>query len=169
MAATYAKFPSSEPCPCQLARLIVFDWYDGPLSGLAECDDHVTSYCFQCVACDTAQDNRVYTLAPLRSGDFTEIVLQLEYYLAPKWPVWVPPWTFPSADQLSRINTIVDCVNSNAKPLEWLVLSSDLISGFDRCLRINEPIREQVESLIASRKPFDFWLDYLASGRDLSP
>jgi hypothetical protein len=57
---------SGEPA-APLLRGIIFDWYDGPVTGIARVDPDGPAYAFQMVAWDDGQDVRVYVLRPIRN------------------------------------------------------------------------------------------------------
>jgi hypothetical protein len=48
-------------------RGIIFDWYDGPVAGIARVDPDGPPYAFQLVAWDDGQEVRVYVLRPVRN------------------------------------------------------------------------------------------------------
>ena len=72
-------------------RVLVVDYYDGPIAGLAECGVCLSEFKYQMLAWDDQQSLRIYSFAPLPRRIFAAAVSILEESGPPRWPVWVPP------------------------------------------------------------------------------
>jgi hypothetical protein len=73
---------------CPFRRMVAFDWYDGPTSGVTLCEQCSTSYHFMLVDWDAEHEIRVFSLSPLPGGSF-EKALEL-FPDKPSWPAWMP-------------------------------------------------------------------------------
>jgi hypothetical protein len=114
-------------------RFIVLGYSDGPTSGAAECADGSAGYRFELLASDDdgaydreawdqGEELRVYSLAALPAGTFQRLADVLARVEEPRWPVWVPRWTFESQDLARGIEGEVDALM--AAPPSDLVLAS---------------------------------------------
>lgn len=82
-----------------LFSIVVLNYYDGPTSGVIQCDSCLATYKFTMIDWDDYQNVRVHAFAPLPSESFRRIVDLLSKYEPPKWPIWYPLRPYAS-DQL---------------------------------------------------------------------
>jgi hypothetical protein len=69
-------------------RMVIFDWYDGPTSGILVCEACTAEYAFSMIDWDTQHEIRVFSLASLPCGSLQEVI---DFFgEAPEWPVWFP-------------------------------------------------------------------------------
>jgi hypothetical protein len=69
-------------------RMVIFDWYDGPTSGILVCQACTAEYAFSMIDWDPQHEIRVFSLAGLPSGSLQEVI---DFFgEAPEWPVWFP-------------------------------------------------------------------------------
>jgi hypothetical protein len=81
--------PTSRDTPSWFRRMIVTDYYDGPLEGIAECPEgHVAL--LRCLDWDDLQDVRVYGVVEFVDEDFAEIANLISASESPRWPLFVP-------------------------------------------------------------------------------
>jgi len=85
----------------QMSRMLVYDWYDGPIGGVVTLSDE-RSFCFFLVDWDTEHRIRIFALQHISDefGGMTDTLADKEA----KWPVW-----FPS-----------DFVEPSERALEWV-------------------------------------------------
>lgn len=70
------------------ARLVAYDIYDGPVSGLIECQSTKEWFLFRLLAWDEQQHHRVFSLAPISSEVATKTVSAFAQLESPRWPEW---------------------------------------------------------------------------------
>jgi hypothetical protein len=78
------------PKKAVFSRIIAFDWYDGPLSGLAKCGCCDPVYLLSPLAMREALELRVFALFPRELDQFDALASTLSATEAPRWPTWVP-------------------------------------------------------------------------------
>lgn len=100
-------------------RMIVFDWYDGPTSGILVCDNCETAYLFLMLDWDNQHEIRLFSLAPLPEGSLDEVIGFFQE--APSWPVWFPNKLKTPTDDLRSQMTVLDRVIESAGPPAVLV------------------------------------------------
>lgn len=75
---------------------VALDYYDGPTSGVMQCQICFAEYRFMMLDWDDQQSDRVYSLEPLPLKSFEQIVDILSKYESPKLPLWFPLGQYPS-------------------------------------------------------------------------
>src|SRR5438105_4734664 len=92
-----------------VSQVICLDWYDGPVAGLLRVGETGPVYRFELVddrqRIDFSED-RAYALFPVARKSFDRLVSHLQKTHSPKWPVWVPIWTFPSEKQKEKASAL---------------------------------------------------------------
>lgn len=112
------------------SKIIVLDYYDGPISGVAQCARCDAAYVFQMLDWDEDQDIRTYSLSPLPSESFARLVQALTALGEPKWPVWVPIWTFPTESIRQTVEREVGTTLQAKGPPTSMISSSDNLTSF---------------------------------------
>ena len=69
-------------------RLIAFELYDGPVSGLVECESTGECLLFQLLAWDHKHHDRVFSLTPIGTEVARELIAALGELDDPTWPEW---------------------------------------------------------------------------------
>lgn len=95
----------------QFNKIIVTDYYDGPLSGYCLGSVNLECYFFSMVAWHQLHDMRLYAIAELAPDDFAELenqLTRLTYH--PNYPLWVLEWK-----EDPRIRDECEAVLSDAK------------------------------------------------------
>ena len=70
--------------------MVALDYYDGPTSGVMQCQIFFAEYRFMMLDWDDRQSDRVYSLEPLPLKSFKQILDVLSKYEPPKLPLWFP-------------------------------------------------------------------------------
>ncbi len=122
---------SSAPGDAPFSRHFVFDWYDGPVSGLVECGAGEPVFAFRMVAWDNHQEQRVYVLQPVSAGAFDEAAR-----------------ADGEEDAFERFQEILRA----AGPIEYVVLAENEIPGSLRSVhRVGEgAVRERIEAMMVA-------------------
>jgi len=139
---------SAAPGEFPFPRHFIFDWYDGPVSGLVECGPGGAVLAFRMVAWDDRQDRRIYVLQP-SSAELPEKA----------------PLAHEEEGAFERYQDIL----RGAGPIEYVVQAEDEIPGLLRSVhRVGDAaVRERVESMMvavgleedfaASEHTYDEW------------
>lgn len=106
------------------SRMIILDYYDGPMSGAAQCPSGL-AFRFEMLAWDDRQDTRVFSLTPLPPGRFAALTVTLSRLGEPRWPVWAPNWDGVSQDGEPLEREVERALDGTQAP-EWVVAWHDL-------------------------------------------
>ncbi len=122
-------------------KLIVFDYYDGPLGGMTQCELCGSVYRFDSPeeAWDFKHGSyevRIFTLSRLPHDSFRLIVDAIPEMGPPSWPVWVPLWNFASEARREAADRVVDAVRSRAAQPHLVVAAIDLSEKILRAKRV---------------------------------
>jgi hypothetical protein len=153
------------------SRLIAYDLYDGPMSGLVECTGGGEWYWFLLLAWDENQHDRAFSLAPVDGKLVQEMISRLAKLDDPSWPEW---WlnASGSSEKLDAMATVFADVKHNAARELCVVVSSALLEDLKSwsCIRTEEQRRAFLQ---LSRRtpadseltdaPFDAWLHFVNS------
>lgn len=126
------ELPSLVDAASPFARIVALGYYDGPTSGVAECEHCPESYRFDMLAWDVQQDVRVYSLSALPPNSVAELVKCIPAPNPPHWPVWVPTWRFGSREKEEETQRQVARVLSRAGPVLFVIASEDLAASILR-------------------------------------
>jgi len=101
--------------------MVIFDWYDGPTSGILVCEECGTAYLFVMVDWDKDHELRIFSLAPLPGGSLDAVIT---FFQEPaKWPIWFPErLKVPTAEfraQMDVLDRIIDCAGEPTIILAW--------------------------------------------------
>jgi hypothetical protein len=135
-------------CCLPFAKVLALGYYDGPIEGLLVCRSGAHGYLFKYLDGD---DLRIFSLTPIDPIAIARLVEALSPYQNPRWPVWIPIWSFPTEDEQSTLDRLTDRVLAEAGPPGWVMATEDLM-GEPLTLRKIEP--RAVEEV-------DDWFDYL--------
>ena len=73
-------------------RMIVFEYYDGPVEGVIEFGEAAGCFASKCSTqnreLSTNGKTRDFVFQPLPADALDRIVIAIEPYIAPTWPVW---------------------------------------------------------------------------------
>ncbi len=113
---------------CPFSRIIALDYYDGPISGAAQCAQCSAEYRFEMLAWDDSQDVRIYSLAPLPPQSVAQLTAALSETGPPSWPVWVPIWKFVSEGIGEAVGQEVQRILDRAGSVELVIASEDSLA-----------------------------------------
>ena len=93
-------------------KIVVFNFYDGPLSGIA-CEDDLCKEVsrFDLLAWDSEQDQRIFCVGRIKDGEllFRDVVDIFRRRQAERWPVWCPNEVpVEDRDEWERISRALD-------------------------------------------------------------
>lgn len=111
---THGKSPFS--------KIIALGFYDGPTSGILQCDTCLNNYKFEMIDWDDNQEVRIFRLASLPEDSLVRCVKALAEIEPPRWPVWVPFFRKqPSEEARTAADREIDHILKAAQPAEMLV------------------------------------------------
>lgn len=132
--------------PSPVSRVIAFGYYDGATDGVLLLGDGI-GYRFD-LAGETHNpdrcDERRYTLRPLPAGSFEELAAVVGEHIEPRWPAWVPVWTFPSDEVRQDVERRVDAILEQADGLRWHITTSDTV-------RFGSVVPERVRAAVRAK------------------
>jgi len=142
-------------------RILSFGYYDGTTAGVAQCVGCSVAYKYDLLAWDEDQDMRIFGLAPLPSGSFSELLAASAVLGEPRWPTWVPVWQFSSETIQNKVESRIQAVLNKAGPLTFVVATNDISNNFVAGKRITETNVELVQGLISKSVDVQEWLAFL--------
>lgn len=121
------------------SRMIVLDWLDGPVSGLAQSADGVACR-FELVDLDETDESevRVFSLAALPEAAFERAVAACSTAEAPHWPVWVPRWQFASPPAERAADAVVQAALDEAAAPDRVVAFRGAFREVLACARLHQ-------------------------------
>jgi hypothetical protein len=129
-------------------KMVIWDWYDGPETGLFICDICQAEFYFYLVDWSDNHDIRIFALQSIRAGAITTLVNLVDE--VPKWPIWWPQkLIFPSdtdrpwIDQLDNLvlgqreepRKLLAWSNAENKPLGIAQIPAKNTQNLDRLLQ----------------------------------
>jgi hypothetical protein len=126
-ATTTPAFQEGLNDPSPIDRVIVFGWYDGPTNGVLQLGKDGPVYRFALLDEGQLQDDtdhRAYGLYALPGEVWSRLVTAIAPYIAPRWPVWVPMWRFPSDEIRQAVERETAQVLASAGPLSWVIVGA---------------------------------------------
>src|SRR5712691_7359586 len=113
---------SLSPATSPFTRIIALGFYDGPTSGVLQCETCARVYRFDILDWDDDHEVRVFRLAVLPSQSLDECVAIFAQTDAPRWPVWVPERSkLPSEEARESADRAVEGILHQAESAELLV------------------------------------------------
>lgn len=106
------------------SKIIALGFYDGPTSGIAQCEICSTPYKFVMLDWDDNQEVRIFSLAPITLPAWNQMVNLLSKHESPKWPVWFPRWEFPSEIVRDNVDSETDKILASAGIPELVIASN---------------------------------------------
>jgi len=129
---------SAENAHSPFSRIIAFDYYDGPTSGVIQCKQCLDAYKFEMLAWDEGQDVRVFSLALLPSHTFTRLMKALAPLGSPSWPVWVPVWEYQTDSLREAVEQEVQYLLNEADSPQYVIAAQDLLNTLLRFKEISQ-------------------------------
>lgn len=100
---------------CVVKQVIVFDWNDGPVSGICSLETPKCEFEFELIAeryNANDVDERIFKLSALPLGSVDKVIDLLSLLGGPLSRVWIPVWSFPSPEEQEIADNNVDAVLS---------------------------------------------------------
>jgi hypothetical protein len=145
------------------SRIIGWGWYDGLTEGLASCDRHGQAFAFHLLSRDFADDEQfVYGLAAIRAAAFDEAIQVLGAAgLTPAWPVWIPRWTFATADQQLALEKELRDLRIEGGSIQCIALTRDLSKSIIAARSVSDQQHREIATFAAIGVPFQKWVNYV--------
>lgn len=129
-----------DPGTWRTRQAVVFDWYDGPRSGICALATPECEFAFGCLdeRCNPEGcDDRIFRLGELPRGTVERLVSFLKDLGGPAVPIWIPLWTFATGDRKAHADAMVNEILGSAR-LTNLVVSSQDCETFRNCRLFDE-------------------------------
>jgi hypothetical protein len=116
------------------SKILALGFYDGPTSGVAECNNCGDTYCFEMLTekFGEVQDIRIFSLSLLPRESFNEIVDACLGTGEVQWPLWVPIWNFPVSDLKNKaeqqIKKALDIANDPSFVIAFNNISENILA-----------------------------------------
>lgn len=150
----------------ELRRMVIWDWYDGPETGLLICDKCQAEFYFYMVDWSHDRNIRVFALQHLRASAVKALVQLVDE--EPQWPIWMPrKLKFPVEsdrhwiDQLDSV--VLGELDAPLEVLAWNNLKHKPL----RMAQITKANSQYTRKLLESDYSFSpyNWLEYLGLSR----
>ena len=105
-------------------RMIAFDFYDGPVSGVMHDLGSNRAWKFMMIDWDDRQELRVFAMAPLPEDAFNKIVDVLSQYEPPKSPFWVPLFNYSDNEIKQAVEREIDEAIARASGISHVIAMS---------------------------------------------
>src|SRR6266404_64464 len=105
-------------------RMIAFDFYDGPVSGVMNDLDTNRAWRFTMIDWDDRQEVRVFAMAPLPKDAFQKIVDALSQYEPPKSPFWFPLFNYSDLEIKHAVERKIDEAIASAAGVTHIIVTS---------------------------------------------
>jgi hypothetical protein len=110
-------------------QAVVFDWYDGPRSGVCSLVHPGGEFAFDLLA-ERANaedlDDRLFRLKELAPGTVAHVLQLIQDLGQPAGPVWVPVWKFSSPAARDRVEKDIDRLLTQARPTPLVIATRDM-------------------------------------------
>lgn len=155
-------------------RGVIVDWYDGPVSGVAECTSTGSVYAFRMITWDSQQQRRIFVLRPLPATALADLEQLFARPIDDQVAWWVPV-RFDSESERNVAWHGAMAILDKAGPVEYLVVANDITVGIEDARTVTDDERQQLEERLKnsqsavdgyslSDEPFEVWLAVLANG-----
>jgi hypothetical protein len=130
-----------------LAGILGTGWCDGFTEGFARRHDGL-EYHFKMIDedyRDGGPDLRSFRFLRVPEGSLDRIEAAFAPFHTPYGPFWVPIWRFPTPDDQSRLERLIEDVEGQALAPIWLIASDDLTSEIRLGRRVSEVESSTIE------------------------
>lgn len=152
-------------CRSPFRQIICFDYYDGVLSGLAQCAVCAKAYAFRVVAWETTRKVRAYGFIEISHIDYMRAFNVLAENSNPTEPLWAPQLQFEDKAKENSVNAMIDSVLADLQRPQFLVASEDLSVGVRAAREVTQGHWEAINSIQGLQEPnpeeLDKWLSFL--------
>ena len=148
--------PSRTPeLASQPQRVLVLDWHDGPLEGIAEYGRGV--YLFLVVG-DPLGEIRRFLLREVNPDAIERLAAAFQAVGSPIWPLWRPMWSDLTADALEHIRDVIASVSGRANPIVAIVEADGIREKVARKYEVVlKSERDWMESALIDDRYGDAW------------
>jgi hypothetical protein len=169
MPSCLEQFSRANVAGTPFTRLLAFDVYDGPVSGLVFCGAAREAFVFRLMAWDEQQERRVFGIAPLAGDIAGRVISVLAEIQSPRWPEW---WLNPPPDERLRrqVDGAIAEAVGGAGPVVGVALSTNLLGEIERLVTLTSESRVRefqalsrrvADSAEVSDSPYADWLRFL--------
>jgi hypothetical protein len=160
---------TAKPGKSPFARLVAFQLYDGPVSGLVDCTVGDEMFLFRLLAWDDGHHDRVFSLAPVHLDHAISLISDLSKLDKPSWPEW---WLDAGGDANidAAMERLIHSAWQRAGSTCAVVLSPELLrevkavrvldSAYDNEVFTHLDRRSEPD-LILTESPFDVWKSFV--------
>jgi hypothetical protein len=145
------------------AKVLAFEYYDGPTSGVLRCEVCSSVWRFEMIDSDDAIKQRVFALAPMPETSFDELVQVNLRFGEPRWPIWAPTWRFENEEQGREVESLVDRVLSTAHLVQSVIVSAGILQPIKAARQLSPSEMFEIGSPQAERD----WFAFLSVDRDV--
>lgn len=103
-------------------RVLVWDWYDGPISCAACCRICESTYVLEMVDWSEDHPTRAYAARPLPRSAFNRMVQLASAEESSHWPIWVPGSGGPAEDEGALYRTLTNEAGRAEAPVALVAL-----------------------------------------------
>ena len=117
-------------------QIVVLDWYDGPLSGVAELLEPRSEFYFDLLAerfNPTGLDERIYLLSELPTGSVSSVLAIVSAAEKPINVVWMPMWKFENDSEQRRADDALTAILEKRSMPSCAMYSKDGMTTFQGC------------------------------------
>lgn len=150
-------------------RLVAFDVYDGPVTGVAFEKGTREPFYFSLQAWDDSQERRVFALSRIESAVVEAELATLAALVEPRWPEW---WLqmAESGDQQQAVRRCIRSISAASQVAEMIVLTKNLLLGADAVLPLRNPAHRDDFAKLSRRSradqevadaPYNEWLRFM--------
>jgi len=147
-------------------KMVIWDWYDGPETGLLICEKCQGEFYFFLVDWSDDHNIRVFALQQLKSGSVASLVRLVGE--EPQWPIWMPnKLRFPIESDRTWIDRLDSLVLADRKAPSKVLAWDNTIHAPMRISNITTVNSHYAQKLLEGdsvASPFD-WLEYLGMKR----
>ncbi len=145
------------------SKTLVYEYYDGLVSGAMCCEKCSIVYKFELLAWDLHHEIRVFSLAVLPFDSFLHIIEICSQNDSPKWPTWIPKWNYISDVERDNAYETVEELLNNTGDIQFII-AYDMPNN--TILAISEVKAEEQERVKSWRPwnedpPGQDWFSYL--------
>lgn len=150
--------------------MVALDFYDGPTSGVMQCQVCFAEYRFTMLDWDEHQSDRVFSLEPLPVQSFNQIVEVLFNYEPPKLPLWFPLRPYPSKQVHELVERQLAEVMNNAGSATAVIATSQWGEKILAAKALSSDDTEYVQSWFSLEEPkvSRDWFSFLGLVREIA-
>jgi hypothetical protein len=139
-------------------KLISLGYYDGTVSGLAQCGGCEKVFHYRLVAWDESQNVRVFSLAQTKAEIFDKVVEVFSRFGRPRWPYWYP--VLP-AQEAKSISDRIDSLLASGDSPRYVIAAESPERAILAVRSIQESVRLPHSADFPKPSEWDYWKEYL--------